>query len=152
MLRDRGARLTDQRRPSLGVNAPDVIAPPGDRFRQTLGAGASDDSQQYDQQAGGKPLTGATMSEWSEKAKSLMADLERERDELRVKMHLAKADAKDELEKLDAQVNEKMAELKAKIATFDKDGDGSVMDDLGDAARDLAGDIRDSFQKFRDRF
>lgn len=92
------------------------------------------------------------MSEWSEKAKSLMADLERERDELRVKMHLAKADAKDELEKLDAQVNEKMAELKAKIATFDKDGDGSVMDDLGDAARDLAGDIRDSFQKFRERF
>ena len=92
------------------------------------------------------------MSEWSEKAKSLMADLERERDELRVKMHLAKADAKDEMEKLDAQVNEKMAELKAKIATFDKDGDGSVMDDLGDAARDLAGDIRDSFQKFRERF
>lgn len=92
------------------------------------------------------------MSEWSEKAKSMMADLERERDELRVKMHLAKADAKDELEKLDAQVNEKMAELKAKIASFDKDGDGSVMDDLGDAARDLAGDIRDSFQKFRDRF
>jgi len=92
------------------------------------------------------------MSEWSEKAKALMADLERERDELRVKMHLAKADAKDELEKLDAQVNEKMAELKAKIASFDKDGDGSVMDDLGDAARDLAGDIRDSFQKFRDRF
>lgn len=92
------------------------------------------------------------MSEWSEKAKALLADLERERDELRVKMHLAKADAKDEMEKLDAQVNEKMAELKAKIATFDKDGDGSVMDDLGDAARGLAGDIRDSFQKFRDRF
>lgn len=92
------------------------------------------------------------MSEWSEKAKALMADLERERDELRVKMHLAKADAKVELEKLDAQVNEKMAELKAKLATLDKDGDGSVMDDLGDAARGLAGDIRESFQKFRDRF
>ncbi len=92
------------------------------------------------------------MSEWSDKAKALMADLERERDELRVKMHLAKADAKDELAKLDAQVNEKMAELKAKLATLDKDGDGSVMDDLGDAARGLAGDIRDSFQKFRERF
>lgn len=91
------------------------------------------------------------MSEWSEKAKAMMADLERERDELRVKMHLAKADAKDELAKLDAQMNEKMAELKAKIASFDKDGDGSVMDDLGDAARGLAGDIRDSFQKFRER-
>lgn len=91
------------------------------------------------------------MSEWSEKAKAMMADLERERDELRVKMHLAKADAKDELAKLDAQMNEKMAELKAKIASFDKDGDGSVMDDLGDAARGLAGDIRESFQKFRER-
>jgi hypothetical protein len=45
-----------------------------------------------------------------------------------------------------------MAELKAKVATFDKDGDGSVMDDLGDAARDLAGDIRAGFQKFRERF
>jgi hypothetical protein len=92
------------------------------------------------------------MSDWNEKAKALMADLERERDELRVKMHLAKADAKDELAKLDHQVNEKMAELKAKLASFDKDGDGSVMDDVGDAARGLAGDIRDSFQKFRDRF
>lgn len=92
------------------------------------------------------------MSDWNEKAKALMADLERERDELRVKMHLAKADAKDELAKLDAQVNDKMAELKAKLASFDKDGDGRVMDDFGDAARGLAGDIRDSFQKFRDRF
>lgn len=92
------------------------------------------------------------MSEWSEKAKSLMADLERERDELRVKMHLAKADAKDEMEKLDAQMNEKIAELKAKIASFDKDGDGKVMDDFGDAARALASDIRDSFRKFRERF
>jgi hypothetical protein len=92
------------------------------------------------------------MSEWSEKAKAMMAELEQERDELRLKMHLAKADAKDELAKLEVQLDEKMAELKAKVATFDKDGDGSVMDDLGDAARDLAGDIRAGFQKFRERF
>jgi hypothetical protein len=92
------------------------------------------------------------MSEWSEKAKAMLTELEQERDELRLKMHLAKADAKDELAKLDAQLDEKMGELKAKVASFDKDGDGSVMDDLGDAAKNLAGDIQDSFKKFRERF
>lgn len=92
------------------------------------------------------------MSEWSNKAKAMLADLEQERDELRVKMHLAKADAKDELAKLEAQMDVKMAEFKAKVASFDKDGDGSVMDDVGDAARDLAGEIRAGFQKFRERF
>lgn len=92
------------------------------------------------------------MSELRQRAQALMQELEQERDELRVKMHLAKADAKDELAKLDAQFDAKMAELKEKMASFDKDGDGSVMDDLGDAARGVADDIRSSFQKFRERF
>ena len=92
------------------------------------------------------------MSEWSDKASAMMADLQRERDELRVKLHLAKADAKDELTKLDAQVGKVMAELKAKVASFDKDGDGKVLDDLGDATRELAGDIQKGFQRFRERF
>ena len=92
------------------------------------------------------------MSEWKQRAQALMQELEQERDELRVKMHLAKADAKDELAKLDAQLDSKMAELKQKVASYDKDGDGSVMDDLGDAAKGLADDIRRSFQKFREKF
>lgn len=92
------------------------------------------------------------MSELRQRAQALMQELEQERDELRVKMHLAKADAKDELAKLDAQFDAKMAELKQKVASFDKDGDGSVVDDLGDAARGLADDIRSGFQKFRERF
>ncbi|MFN8670061.1 MAG: hypothetical protein U0164_22950 [Gemmatimonadaceae bacterium] len=92
------------------------------------------------------------MGSLSERAQALMKELEQERDELRVKMHLAKADAKDELAKLDAQFDEKIAELKAKMAGFDKDGDGSVVDDLGDAARGLADDIRGSFAKFREKF
>ena len=92
------------------------------------------------------------MSEWKQRAQALMQELEQERDELRVKMHLAKADAKGELAKLDVQLDAKMAELKQKVASSDKDGDGSVMDDLGDAAKGLADDIRSSFQKFRERF
>jgi hypothetical protein len=91
------------------------------------------------------------MKDWSARAKELMAELEQERDELRVKMHLAKADAKDELAKLDAQLDDKMSRLRTKLASLDRDGDGKVVDDLGDAARDLAREIRAGFQKFRER-
>jgi Skp family chaperone for outer membrane proteins len=92
------------------------------------------------------------MTEWRQRLQQLVTELEQERDELRLKMHLAKADAKDELAKLDTQLDAKLAELKAKVATFDKDGDGSVMDDLGDAAKSLASDLQDGFRKFRERF
>jgi hypothetical protein len=92
------------------------------------------------------------MNEWRQRLQQLVAEVEQERDELRLKMHLAKADAKDELAKLDAQLDAKMTELKAKVAAFDKDGDGSVMDDLGDAAKGLASDLQDGLRKFRDRF
>lgn len=92
------------------------------------------------------------MSEWRQKVQELMTELEQERDELRLQMHLAKADAKDELAKMDAQLDVKMAELKAKVASYDKDGDGSVMDDMGDAARKMAGELQDGFRKFRERF
>ena len=91
------------------------------------------------------------MSDWKTRAKALMAELEQERDELRLKMHLAKADAKDELARLEKQLDRKMSELKAKLASLDKDGDGSVTDDLSDAARDLAREIRAGFQKLRER-
>lgn len=92
------------------------------------------------------------MTEWRQRMQQLVTDLEQERDELRLKMHLAKADAKDELERLDAQLDAKMAELKAKAASYDKDGDGSVVDDLGDAAKSLASDLQEGFRKFRERF
>ncbi len=92
------------------------------------------------------------MNEWRQKVQQLMTDLERERDELRVQMHLAKADAKDELAKMDVQLDQKMAELKAKVASYDKDGDGSVMDDMGDAAKKMAGELQEGFRKFRERF
>ncbi len=92
------------------------------------------------------------MSEWSERWQKMVAELEQERDELRVKMHLASADAKDELAKLDAKMDEKLAELRAKAASFDKDGDGSVVDDLCDAAKNLAAEIKDGFSKLRGMF
>lgn len=92
------------------------------------------------------------MTEWRQRLQQLVTELEQERDELRVKVHLARADAKDELEKLEAQLDARMAELKARVASYDKDGDGSVMDDLGDAAKSLARDLQEGFRKFRERF
>jgi len=91
------------------------------------------------------------MSDWRERLDALVQELEQERDELRVKLHLAKADAKDELKRMDAQLDEKIAELKEKMSGLDKDGDGRILDDLGDAARGLAEDIRRGFQRFRER-
>ena len=92
------------------------------------------------------------MTEWSERWQKMVAELEQERDELRLKMHLATADAKDELTKLDAKMDEKLAELKSKAASFDKDGDGSVVDDIGDATKHLAGEIKEGFAKLRAMF
>ena len=92
------------------------------------------------------------MNDWRERWQGLMKELEQERDELRVQMHLAKAEAKEELARMDAQLDAKLAELKARAATFDKDGDGNYLDDVGDAARNLAGEIREGFQKFRQMF
>ena len=92
------------------------------------------------------------MTDWRERAQALMKELEQERDELRVKLHLAKADAKDELTKMDAQFDAKIAELKQKMASLDKDGDGSVVDDLGDVAKGLADELRSGFSKIREKF
>jgi len=92
------------------------------------------------------------MSEWSERWQKMVAELEQERDELRLKMHLATADAKDELTKFDAKLDEKLAELKVRAASFDKDGDGSIVDDIGDATKNLAGEIKEGLSKLRAMF
>lgn len=92
------------------------------------------------------------MGEWNERWQKMVADLEQERDELRLKMHLAKEDAKDEWAKLEPKLDAKIAELKTKAAALDKDGDGSISDDVGDATRKLAAEVKDGFQKLRQKF
>ena len=44
------------------------------------------------------------MSEWKERFTELMTRLEQERDELQLKMHLFKKDARDEMAKLDGEL------------------------------------------------
>lgn len=61
----------------------------------------------------------------SDELDALIASLQQQRDELRLQMHLAKADARDEWEKLE----KKWREIESRL------------DRAGDAARASAGDV-----------
>jgi uncharacterized coiled-coil DUF342 family protein len=90
------------------------------------------------------------MATWREKVDELVRELQQDRDELRVKAALGKAELKDELAELDA----KLDDVRAKAAAWaDKTDD--QMDDIFDDAREKANgwmkELKDSYQKLRDR-
>ena len=84
------------------------------------------------------------MATMKERLKESLERLEQERDELRVRLHQGKAEAKQEWDKLDARI----AELRER---FDKAGDeaGDVMQDVGEAAKLLGDEIRTGFERLR---
>lgn len=84
------------------------------------------------------------MNEWRQRLNEVIAKMERERDELRLQLHLAKAEARDEL----ARVDEKMAELKARAAVIDDEA-RDALDDIGGAARALADEVRAGYERVR---
>lgn len=84
------------------------------------------------------------MNEWRQRLNEVIAKMERERDELRLQLHLAKAEARDEL----ARVDEKMAELKARAALIDDEA-RDALDDIGGAARALADEVRAGYERVR---
>ncbi len=84
------------------------------------------------------------MSEWKERFTELMTRLEQERDELQLKMHLFKKDARDEMAKLD----DKMAQLRERYARVDDEA-REAFGDISDAARSLATEIKEGFERVR---
>lgn len=84
------------------------------------------------------------MNEWRQRLNEVIAKMERERDELRLQLHLAKAEARDEL----ARVDEKMAELKARAAVIDDEA-RDALDDIGGAARALADEVKAGYERVR---
>ena len=82
----------------------------------------------------------------NEKLETIVQKLERERDELRVKMHLAKADARDEWEKME----DRWGALRDKMGTV-KEGASEASGDVKDAAAELAEEIRKGYRKIMDR-
>jgi len=79
-----------------------------------------------------------------ERLRDMLQKLEQERDELKVRMHLGKAEAKQEWAKLEGRIGE----LRAKL---DNAGDeaGDVMEDVGAAAKLLGDEIREGFGRIR---
>ncbi|MFI5211197.1 MAG: hypothetical protein ACHQ2E_12180 [Gemmatimonadales bacterium] len=74
----------------------------------------------------------------------LLADLERERDELRLKAHLGKAEARDHLARAEQKIEE--FRQKAPIAKgVARDAAGQVEA----SAKALAGEIREAFARVR---
>ena len=85
-----------------------------------------------------------TMSDAKQKLDDLLATLKTQRDELALKMHLGRADAKAEWEKLE----KKLAELKVQAAPY-KDVAADTAKGVG-SALELAGDeIKKGYARIR---
>ena len=90
------------------------------------------------------------MATWREKVDELVRELQQDRDELRVKAALGKAELKDELDELDA----KLDDVKAKAAAWADKADDQIDDALDDAREQTNGwmkELKESYQKLRDR-
>jgi len=76
--------------------------------------------------------------------REMLEKLEQERDELKVRMHLGKAEAREEWDKLEARIGELRGRL-------DRAGNeaGDVMEDVGAAAKLLGEEIRSGFDRVR---
>ena len=90
------------------------------------------------------------MATWKEKVDELVRELQQDRDELRVKAALGKAELKDELAELDA----KLDEVKSKAAVWADKADDQMDEMLDEAKERTSGwmkEIKEGYQKLRDR-
>lgn len=74
----------------------------------------------------------------------VLTDLERERDELKLKLHLAKAESRDEFDKLD----ERIAQLRQRADAAGSEAK-EAMGDIGEAAKKLTAEIRQGIERVR---
>lgn len=90
------------------------------------------------------------MATWREKVDDLVRELEQDRDELRVKAALGKAELKEELAELDA----KLDEVRVKAVAWADKADDQIDDILDDAKEKTSGwmkELKEGYQKLRDR-
>jgi sugar-specific transcriptional regulator TrmB len=90
------------------------------------------------------------MATWREKVDELVRELQQDRDELRVKAALGKAELKDELAELDT----KLDELKAKAAVWADKADDRMDDVLDEAKERTSGfmqELKEGYRNLRDR-
>jgi SMC interacting uncharacterized protein involved in chromosome segregation len=87
------------------------------------------------------------MSTRKEKLQEVLQRLERERDELKVKVGLAKLEAREEWTELEG----KMEGLRGRLKRL-KDEAGDAADDVGDALELVGEEIREGFSRIRRLF
>lgn len=90
------------------------------------------------------------MATWRERVDDLVRELEQDRDELRVKAALGKAELKEELAELDA----KFDQVRARAAAWADKADDQIDDIMADTREKTAGwmqEIREGYRKLRDR-
>lgn len=90
------------------------------------------------------------MDDWRQRIDEMLAELQQERDELRLKMHLGKEDLRDEMDRLDSRFEE----LKKKTAEWAGKADhqlADVVDDVGEKTRHWFAELKHGFQKARDK-
>ncbi|MDT7042763.1 hypothetical protein [Candidatus Nitronereus thalassa] len=79
--------------------------------------------------------------------KKLVDELTKQRDELKVKLHLAKAEGRDEWEKLET----KWEEVKGKMKTMGEEA-GEAADSVTAAAGLLADEIKKGYERIKNAF
>lgn len=86
------------------------------------------------------------MSDEGDRGQEIMEKLKRQRDELRLKIHLGKAEARDEWDEME----DKWKSLKERIkaATDEASGAGG---EIGSAARDLASELKKGYARIKDQ-
>lgn len=84
------------------------------------------------------------MTDWRARWQQALVELERERDELKLKIHLAKADSRDELDKLD----QKLATFRQRAQAAGSEAK-DAMGDIGEAAKSLIAELKAGFERVR---
>jgi hypothetical protein len=82
--------------------------------------------------------------DWRAKWQQVLTDLERERDELKLRIHLAKAEGRDEW----ARIDQKLDELRFRASAAGSEAK-DAMDDVGEAAKKLADEIKAGLDRVR---
>lgn len=84
-------------------------------------------------------------SEQRQRAEQLLQELQRKRDELRVKIHLAGAEAREEWEKAE----KKWERLRSRLAVVGEAAE-ETGDDVGEALEQLGEELRKGYRRIRD--
>ena len=83
--------------------------------------------------------------DYKEELRGIIENLKQERDELNVKMHLAKSDMKDEMQKLE----EKWEDLRKRGTRAMEAVDDSAIE-VSDTLRNLGEEIKEGYRKLRE--